>query len=280
MTTVAANESDQNQISAEARADHLIVVPYAKDPVTGAAYAHKDLVQVQAAWSEEAHVSPVSVDEKFGDVESWCAYVTEFSKADGAIEPPFLTWSGRGLAAVLDYTDRRQWKASHPFTRTPEFTAWIGIANNSAVEHKHFIEFLEDHAPDIVEPAPLDLLNLLRTLKGASSASFEGTVKADGTADIRYAKTTGVSSGAQSLELPSEITIGIPVLRGHVGADGKVVRYGLQLKLRASVGTDAHLALRLSMPQAERVLEDVYAERVTAAKALLGDGFSILRGAD
>jgi hypothetical protein len=44
------------------------------------------------------------------------------------------------------------------------------------------------------------------------------------------------------------------------------------------VDANAHLSLRLAMPQAERVLEEVYAERVAIAKELLGDSSVLLRG--
>lgn len=53
----------------------------------------------------------------------------------------------------------------------------------------------------------------------------------------------------------------------------------LVLRVRASVGADAKLSLRFNMPVMERVLEEVYAERVATAKNALG-GFTILRAAD
>jgi uncharacterized protein YfdQ (DUF2303 family) len=211
--------------------------------------------------------------ERLGDVESWCSYVLRNSSGDS-----YLTWSANGLCAVLDYSARRQWTATHSFKPTPEFTSWSGIASNTLLEHKRFIEFLEDHAPDIFEPQPTDLLNLVRMLKGAANATFEENVKADGTADIQYVRSTSVSTGQQSLDLPPEITIAIPVLRGHLDDQGNLVRYKLVLKLRASVDANAHLSLRLAMPQAERVLEEVYAERVAIAKELLGDSSVLLRG--
>ena len=75
------------------------------------------------------------------------------------------------------------------------------------------------------------------------------------------------------MELPPVITIAIPVLKGHG------VFYQMDVRLRAFVDDASHLSLRFSLPTAERVLEEVYAEKVAEAKGLLGDAFKLLRAA-
>lgn len=282
MKTLPAEDEDR-----PGTADHIVVAPYYKDEKTGAVYVHQDLRAVAAPWAEEEHIGPPKGDEKFGDVESWVSFVQRHAQRhagedEGEHASPFVTWNSKGLRAVLDYhginPGRCQWLASCPFVQSPEFRLWSSVATGQAIPHQKFVEFLDDHLPDVVEPDPAALLNLLRGLRASVSAQAETELRADGTTALKFGKDQRVQSG--TLDLPPEITIGIPVLRGHVGADGKPVLYKLVCKLRVSVDDNAKLSFRLVMPQAERVLEEVYAERVQSAKELLGDGFAILRAAE
>lgn len=258
---------------------YIIVEPYYKDEDTGALYVHKDLEKVQDAWAEEEHISPPKADEAFGDVESWVFYVQN----QGYTDAEFLTWNSKGLCAVLDYhteeaAGRCQWIARYPFEPTPEFQAWCAIANDHAIGQQRIVEFLDDHAPDIFEPDSSTLLTLLRSLRANVTSTAETDLRPDGTASVRFARNARVNSD-NDVVLPGEITIAVPVLKGHVDENGAPVRYKLVLKVRASVDNDAKLALRFSMPARETVLEQVYAERVAAAKALLGDDYTLLRAA-
>lgn len=277
MNTFPANDQEQ-----EAAADHIIIEPFHKDPETGALFVHKDLVKVQDAWAEEEHVGPVSLDERLGDVESWVAYVKKHSDTES-----FLTWSAAGLSAFIDYPHPHKWSAAYPFVQTVEFRRWSGLATGQSVELKKVVEFLEDNAPDIFEPSSAALLDLLRMLKANTNATADVELRENGTSRVKFERDSNVK-GANDAELPSEITIAIPVLKGHVESEddidrglvkGQPVRYKLVLKLRASVDANAKLSLRFNMPVMERVLEQVYAERVASAQALL-DGWTIYRAAD
>lgn len=268
------NTNPAYEVDPRAAAPHLNLAPFWKDEETGAVYVHQDLAQVTAPFENEGHTGPVELIEHLGDVQSWCEYVTTFD-VDGST---LCSWSENGLRAILDYPDRRTWSAMHMFKRTPEFNAWASIATGSPIEHRKAVEFLEDHAPEIQEPDQGSLLELIRSLRGTVNASAETDLRQDGTSSVRFSKDSRVVAGGD-LTLPPEITIAIPVIRGHIGADGLPVRFKLVVKLRASVGADAHLALRLTMPWAEVVLEQVYAELVASAKAQLGEKFTILRAA-
>lgn len=268
MTTQPANSYEQNGIT-----PHLVLAPTYKDPITGALYVHSEYVMAATPWEAEAHISPMSAAESFGDVESFVAYVQKHGK-----ESSFLTWNAKGLHAVIDYTERNQWKASCPFVPTPEFRDWAAFANGHAIPLAKAVEFIDDHANHIHEPDQATLLDILRKLRANVTATAETELRPDGTSSVRFTKNSTVQAG--EAVLPPEITIQIPVLKGHVDAAGALVVYKLVLKLRVSPDNDARLSLRLNMPAQERVLEEVYAERVAAAKALLGDEYTILRAAD
>jgi hypothetical protein len=265
--TMPGNAGDQPD-----QFDGAILDASVEDPKTGARWVHKDLVQVR----KDYEIGPPQAGESFGDVESWASYVKEYSLAD---PPAFLTWSPIGLRAILDYHSQSlgaghgRWSAMMPFVKSPEWLAWMGIATGHGVPQAKAIEFLEDHSPDITSPDAATLMAILGTLRATVNKSATTELRPDGTSAVTWSGATGVAARGGTTDLPSEFTITIPVLKGHD------VRYGLAVRLRASVDNDAHLALRLSIPLAERALEIVFKDRVDAAKGLLGDGFSVLRAA-
>lgn len=266
----------------EANENALFVTPHVKTE-DGREFVHKDLVQVVNAWAVEEH-QRLTTAERLGDVESWARYV----QTHGADKDPFLTWNAKGLHAVLDYPETKRWTAVYPFELTTEFKRWSGVASGHAIELQKAVEFLEDNAPDIHEPDAATLLDLLRVLKANYTANTAVELRPDGTSKLAFTRDTRVT-GPNEAQLPSEITIAVPVLKGHVEQEsdpdagvfaGQPVRYKLVLKVRASADSNARLSLRFNMPVMERVLEQVYAERVDAARAELGDGFALLRAAD
>lgn len=251
----------------------------------GAEYVHKDLIRTVEPWAVEEHAR-LTTAERLGDVESWAAYIKAYSEVSNATT--FLSWNAKGLRAVLDYPETKRWTADYPFELTPEFRRWSTLASGHAIELQKAVEFLEDNTPDIHEPDAASLLDLLRVLKANYTANTAVELRPDGTSKLAFSRDTRVS-GPNEAELPNEITIAIPVLKGHVEqatdvdagiVAGAPVRYKLVLKVRASADSNAKLSLRFNMPVMERVLEQVYAERVEVAAAALGDGFSLLRAAD
>lgn len=201
-----------------------------------------------------------------------------------AAQETFLTWNTQGLKAVLDYhTDeapgRCTWVASYQFEMTPQFREWSSFADGDGVSQRDAVEFIEDHYQDIVEPAQSELLTILRGLRANLTATADTRVNADGTASIDFHKSSSLTSSDAAMTLPGEITIQVPVIKGHVDEDGNKQIFKLVVRLRATVAEGARLELHFTMPQVEIVLDQVYEELVTMAKAALGDEYSILRAA-
>lgn len=264
----------------------LTVVASYTDPQTGAVYVHRDLVAALGPWDVENHIPPVKRTERFGDVESWAAYVQRYAGDPDEGFAPLLTWSERGLTAVLDYhttvePDRCQWIAEHAFERSAAWKRWEQIASGQARSQRQVLESLEDLAEDIVQPSAGELLAILRTLRATASASADSELLSDGSTRVTWSKQTGVKSA--ELELPATFEIAIPVLRGQTApaADGKLVPvlYRLAVRVRVSVDDSAHLAIRLSLPGAERTLEAVLTDQVAAVRALLGEKYALYRAA-
>lgn len=246
----------------------------------GSVYVHQDLRQAVIPWAVEAHIGPIHANEKFGDVPSWAAYVTRYAGSE--VHAPLLTWSEIGLRAVLDYhtqemdAGRCQWTASHPFQKSIQWLAWEGLTRRGALNQKAAIEALEDLSDDIKEPSATDVVGILRKLRASVNAQAEAELQADGSMSVSFKKDSKV----EGVSLPPEIAIQIPVLKGHTeekGGKTVPVLYRVPVRVRVSIDDSAHLTFRFSMPTADRILEDVYADRVAEAKTALGDGFTLLR---
>lgn len=273
ITPVTDNEDEQTQ-------PRLTILPHFK-AADGSEWAFNGsgYSQIVAPWAVEQHIAPIRVSESFGDVESWVNYVQWY---DTSAE--LLTWSERGLRAVLDYhgpsgePGRCQWIAEHPFQLTSQWRAWASLANGMPRTQRQLLEALEDLSEDIVDPDAAMLVSILRTLRATVNATAQTDLNADGSTHVEFTKNSTIHAGKVSL--PPEIKIGVPVLKGHTEEkDGKRVPvvYRLPVRVRVSVDDQAHLAFRLTMPTAERTLESVYADRVAAAKAMLGPSGTLLR---
>lgn len=270
---------DQYAIQAAPR---LTLQASVKD-ATGAEWVHQDYQRVTQPWEVEGHVGPIKASERLGDIESWAAYVMRFAGADG--HAPLLTWSENGLKAVLDYhtgegdAGRTQWVAEHPFVKTVQWRRWERIADGHGKSQTELLEFFEDNAADIVAPTAAEVARTLRTLRATVNVTGETTLEEDGSTSISYAKTAGVKAAGE-LKLPPSIAISIPLLKGHTAeANGRMmpVHYGLEVRVRVSVGGDNKPVFRLTIPRAEQSFEDVYADRVAKARELIGAGFELYR---
>lgn len=277
--TKPARRHDQEIITV---APHLLLQEHYEAP-DGSVWVHGDLNKAVEAWAVEEHIPPIEAVEHFGDVESWAAYFKRFASSSDEAGYHLLTWSPTGLRAVLDYhgaedtPGRCQWQAIHTFRATPQLEAWKGIVQASPVKQKQLVEFLEDHLEDIRAPDSSALLNILRTLRVTANVTAESVIGPSGATSVSFAREARM----ESLEVPPSIEIAIPILRGHTEYDDegniKPVLYGLPVRLRVSTDDAQHLTFRLALPTLERVLEDVYADRVDAAKEALGSGYTLLR---
>lgn len=264
-------------------APHLIVAPVYRDPINGGVWVHRDLVAMREPWEdtdrEREYIPPVKAAESFGDVESWAAYVTRF----GSQQEVLLTWNAGGLRAVLDYHNsemgqpgRCQWTASHAFAQSRQLVRWAGFANGAPRAQKDLIEFLEDMADTVQSPSAADLTGILRTLRAHVKAETRSTYEADGSSTLSFEKESKLVG---STKIPATFIVSIPLLAGHVAADGSNVHYDLDVRLRVTP-TEAGVVFRLSIPVLQDALEAAYTDRVAAATAALGAAYPVLRASD
>lgn len=237
--------------------------------------------QIVAPWVAADHIGPVKANKSMGDVASFASFVLRF-KADPG---PLLTWSDQGLQGVLDFgtqsdPGRAKFVVTHPFITSERWKAWRALADGKTRwTQQQAVDQLDMLADDIVTPVASKVLDIIRTLRSSVKMEAKSVLREDGGSEVSFSKDSTVTG---KTGIPPVIEISIPVLKGHTTEQDGVsipVLYSLPVNVRPSVDDSTHtLGFRFLMPTAERVLEAVYADRVNAAKALLGElGQSLYR---
>lgn len=267
-------ENDDEQTQPRLTIDPEITAPDGSFYVFDGQSGYRKVVE---AHESDTYIPPFRSEAKLGDIESWCAFVVQFSMPSVM---PLLTWSQNGLKAVLDYGEmdapaRRRAVAEHPFQTTRQWQAWQKITGQ-AHGQKALIEALEEHRQDVQDPDAAKMVELIRSLRANVNVAAESELGSNGNTKLSFSRQT-----TTSVELPPSLTIGIPVLKGHTapdanGVDGPV-RYAIEVLIRVDVLDGGKLAFRLSMPNAEQALEDAVADRVRLAKSTLGEAYPLYR---
>lgn len=269
-------------IDVEQKVPHLTIDSYYKaDDGSEWLWDGNGYRKIVEPWAVEQHIGPVTAAEQFGDVESWVRYVVKYS----APEVGLLTWSTKGLRAVLDYhgdtgnPGRCAWVAEHPFQTTRQWQRWQQLADNRAKSQKALIEALEEYRLDISSPDPATLVGMLRSLRATVNTSAEFALDEHGNSVLKYSREANTP-----LKLPPSIKIAIPILKGHTATDANGVEgpvpYKLDVLIRVDIvdeGDKSRPTFRLAIPNAEQSLEDAVTDRVRKAEEMLPDEFLLLR---
>ena len=130
----------------------------------------------------------------------------------------------------------------------------------------------------IVTPPSAAIMDIVRTLRVTSKSTGDTEIRSDGTTAISFNADTQIrGSRSGDLELPSHITIRVPVLQG-VDSDSELV---LQVRLRTSVDANNVLSFRLSAPDLDEGLARIYegiAQKAQSELSIVFAGFEILAG--
>lgn len=196
------------------------------------------------------------------DVASFVQYFNSFNDPNSQIFacPDQLTFT-----AILDYHemgDGRPRFGDHRATLTcktsREWNVWHG-SNNKAMEQTEFALFLEDHAPNVVNGAAL--VDVARCLKAKKDVEFSSDVNlSNGQIQFHYHETIQGRIGGGEIEAPETFTLRIPVYWNGPVRD-------ISVRLRWRVTNDKKLTFWYTMIQAKKILEDGFAETVSAITA-------------
>lgn len=153
------------------------------------------------------------------NLESLVDYVNLHASYETAV---FASLANANIEAVIDWNNPGQTvggMARHrcklPIQYTPNWLAWFGI-NGKRIGQVAFAEFIEEHLNDVAEPAAATLLEVVTTLSGKRNVEFKNAARlSNGDTAIQWEETTAAKAGQSGqLEIPSEITLQIPIFRG------------------------------------------------------------------
>lgn len=164
---------------------------------------------------------PVRIEQgvKVGDAASFLSYHALYSDENSRA---FADRDTNSVRAVLDYhksDDKTARFGKHTLTlmlrHTEEWQKWTK-SNGKAMEQAEFAEFLEENAPDIVEPSAAAMLEMATTLQATTDVQFKKAVNLQsGEVQLRYEENINGRFGKGEAVIPKSFKISIPVYDGQ-----------------------------------------------------------------
>lgn len=197
-----------------------IAIPEATFPAVVVPDGHKVVFLEQAVYNEhcqapERKAGNVQVQQVASLLEYWSLYSDEDSRA-------FADPATASVLAILDYhhssAERTARWGKHrvtlTLTKTDEWKIWKSQDGKPQTQGD-FADFLEDNAPDIIEPNAATFVEAARDLRAKSEVSFQSAqVAKDGSINFAYQEETKGSFGKANMEIPERFTIAVPVYDG------------------------------------------------------------------
>ena len=205
---------------------------------------------------ERFDVRPRQIREKIfaSTARSFCKYIQEFKTESTVI---FANKQKQYFEAHLEYHNSvdklPSWNTHKAVYHCPLELRWkTWTANDGKVMSQvDFARFIENNLPDIVSPSGSDMLTISKALQAKKSVDFKSDQRlSNGDIQFTYNETTTATSGAGSLEVPEEFTLGIPV---YEGGD----KYQVQARLRYRIN-EGKLTMWYELIRPERMLEDAF----------------------
>ncbi|NED73339.1 DUF2303 family protein [Streptomyces sp. SID9944] len=152
------------------------------------------------------------------------------------------------ITAVLDANTAHsaRWGGHRLHLALRETTAWKQWlrADGELMDQDAFAEFLEDHLPELLEPAAADMLEIAQSFQAAQKVDFQSATRlSSGQRQFQYVETTTAKAGQKGqLTVPETFVIGLVPFEGSEG-------YRLTARLRHRIGqTGLRLGYKLERP--------------------------------
>ena len=121
------------------------------------------------------------------------------------------TDGGQGLEAAI--TEILDAYPRHPEFVTRQILAAAAGANDEQMSQVHFGRFLEERAPDVVDPDAATVVEVCMNLDAIKKVAFKSAVRlSDGFRQLEYVESNGDARGA--VRVPEVMTILVPVFEG------------------------------------------------------------------
>lgn len=205
------------------------------------------------------------------DAASFCGLVrehqTDATKVYGCMEPP------KFVAVLNDHWKEgpgwRDHRVEYACPLSVEWKTWTG-SNKKAMAQADFAQFIEDNAPDIIEPASADMIEISRTLEAKKKVNFASGIRlSNGQQELTYEEQIQGTAAKGKLVVPEVFSIAIPVLEGGD-------RFRMRARLRYRISDQGALAMWFDLERPHKDLEaavkDVWAAIETGAGVTVING--------
>lgn len=201
-----------------------------------------------------------------GDAPSFIAYFTAHANENSAI---YSTIDPCRFIAVLDEhpgkqngaPQWREFRATFAPALSKEWQTWMGHNGFGKAfdSTEEFAYFIEDNAPDFVDPEAAAMMDMALNFKVASAASYRAVQRLqDGNVDLQYVNDVKATAGANSgsVKVPEQFVIEIPLFSG-LSAPPRRIEARFRFRLH-----EGRLKLWYELVRPHRVLEAAFKDLI------------------
>lgn len=198
---------------------------------------------------EYYHPGPrrIRADVSVETLESFLSYYERFSNNQSVI---FVNRQKGEITCIIDYHAplSPEWcehQIVYRMPSTPEWTAWKA-KSGVPMTQSEFAQFIEDNAPDIVEPSAAEMLEVARNLQAKRKVEFKSSInEANGDVVLQYETETHAKG---QIEVPAMFAIGMSVFQGGYP-------YRIEARLRYRISDDGQLTMWYVLIRPDKVRE-------------------------
>lgn len=151
------------------------------------------------------------------DLESFAAYVARHSTESTVVYAEHSDNGGGKIVAVIDdgapkTPGRRVDRAILEISADPRFAAWAHL-HGKAINQRGFIDFIEDHDREFLEPGGAHMRTCVNQLEVKKNVTFKNVEREDSAAsDVSLIYETDTQQ-TNELKFPQNIIISVPIMR-------------------------------------------------------------------